>query len=311
MNERVEKLKAAVAAELLQPAPPTYEAGDCMPAGEARRKLDRIIDDFIFAAAEWNVEHAHNDEMDDETSPFEDYAESVEVPPPPPPPPVHAKRVSTGTGKTQRFAARLAHYILAHRAAGSWLYLVPTHRLGEDVANFFREQGLTAKVYRGRSADDPTIAGYLEIPKDQRVKMCLNLERVKLATACSKDITKSCCRDKQQQCEFYNQCGYQEQLRGDRPHVWIAAHNMLHHPQRAFGKVAGVVIDESFWSGGISGIESDARGLSLDDIALDGADYPWRKYLADILQEHPLGGLERARFVKKIQPEICKLFIGR
>src|SRR5205823_11657642 len=115
----------------------------------------------------------------------------------------------------------------------------------------------------------------------------------------------------QQQCEFYNQCGYQEQLRGDRPHVWIAAHNMLHHPQRAFGKVAGVVIDESFWSGGISGIESDARGLSLDDIALDGADYPWRKYLADILQEHPLGGLERARFVKKIQPEICKLFIGK
>jgi hypothetical protein len=278
-------------------AEPTYPADNSLPVEEARQKLDQHIDEFIRAAVAWN---------DEDDNPFVQHANRESSSPPP----VHAMRVSTGVGKTQMFAAGLARYILARKAAGeatrSWLYLVPTHRLGEDIAKHFRDHGLTATVYRGRKADDPTIPGYLNQPKDERIKMCRNLEQVELARACSKDITKSCCKNKQQQCEFYNKCGYQRQLRGDQPDVWIAAHNMLHHPQKKFGKVAGIVIDESFWSGGISGIEGN--DLTLEDIAVD--DCYWRNRLVSILREHSLGGLKRAHFTRKIDPEYCKFLIG-
>ena len=233
----------------LHAAPPTYPADDSMPVEEARQKLDQHIDDFIRVAAERNAEPAN---------PFEAFVEFEA-----PPPPVHASRIPTGVGKTQRFAARLARYILALRAADntrrmatrSWLYLVPTHRLGEDIAEHFRAHGLTAKVYRGRNAPDPNIPGNMERPKDEQVRMCLNLEQVRLATSCGKDIGESCCKNKQQQCAFYDECGYQHQLRGNQPDVWIAAHNMLYHPQKKFGEVVGVVIDETFYKKGISGIE--------------------------------------------------------
>jgi hypothetical protein len=288
----------------LHAAEPTYPSTDSMSADKARQALDQHIDAFIETAAAWNAEHAHNDETDDETSPFENFV----IPPPPPPPPVRGIRVTTGTGKTQRFAKRLAQHIREHRAAGSWLYLVPTHRLGEDIAKHFRDHGLTATVYRGRTADDPNIPGNMERLKDERVKMCLNLEQVRLATSCGHNIAKSCCKNKKQRCEFYNECGYQQQLCGDQPDVWVAAHNMLHHPQKAFGAITGVVIDESFWSGGISGIESHGDDLSLEDINLDGNN-PWREELVKVLRGHPLGGLQRACF-KNWNADQLKFVIG-
>jgi hypothetical protein len=317
MSGRRERLKAAaqeyvtkrkVERSVAEPTP-----DNSMPVEDARQKLDQIIDDFIRVAAEWNAPA-----REDELNAFEAHVAQLEQEDRFPPP-VHASRIPTGVGKTQRFAAGLSRHILACKAAGdttrSWLYLVPTHRLGEDIADHFRAHGLTAKVYRGRNADDPTIPGYLEQPKHARVKMCRNLERVQLAVACSQDITESCCKNKQ--CDFYNECGYQHQLRGETPDVWIAAHNMLFHPQKKFGKVAGVVIDETFYKKGVSGIESHGNDLTLDDIApLYRQDFfqrdrcAWRDELVDVLQEHPLGGLERARFVNKIQPDRCKLYIS-
>jgi hypothetical protein len=247
MSGRRERLKAAAQEYVTKRkversvAEPTYPPDNSMPVEDARQKLDQIIDDFIRVAAEWNAPA-----REDELNAFEAHVAQLEQEDRFPPP-VHASRIPTGVGKTQRFAAGLSRHILACKAAGdttrSWLYLVPTHRLGEDIADHFRAHGLTAKVYRGRNADDPTIPGYLEQPKHARVKMCRNLERVQLAVACSQDITESCCKNKQ--CDFYNECGYQHQLRGETPDVWIAAHNMLFHPQKKFGKVAGVVIDET------------------------------------------------------------------
>jgi putative DNA primase/helicase len=318
MNERREKLKAAVSAETkleLHAADPTYSAGS-MPVEEARRKLDQLIDEFIQAAAAWN------DEQDDD-NPFVQFANRES----PSPPPVHAMRVSTGVGKTQMFAAGLARYILARRAAGdkgsmatrSWLYSVPTHRLGEDIAKHFRDHGLTATVYRGRKADDPTILGNMEQPKGERVKMCLDLEKVDLAIACRQDITKSCCLNKKtkQQCAFYDQCGYQQQFRGDQPDVWIGAHNMLFHSQKHFGNNAGVVADETFYKQGMWGIETHEGDLTLDDFSTPtdfGAPenhgyHLGRNKLFEILREHRLGGLERACCVDKIQPEDCTRYI--
>ena len=69
------------------------------------------------------------------------------------------------------------HCELQRRAAGmqteadkaSFGYFVPTHELSEDVAELWRERGLTAQVYYGREH---------EVDGEP---MCLNLQQVKLA----------------------------------------------------------------------------------------------------------------------------------
>jgi hypothetical protein len=300
----------------LRPAPPTYPALNSVLVEEARKKFDRIFDAYLVAAEAWNGAYARDDEQGDEQSnddPFEDFAEDDVEAPKAPPPPVHAARVSTGVGKTQRAAARLARHIreCGSMAGLSWLYLVPRHELGEHIAEQFREHGLSARVYRGRRADDPNILGNMERPKAERTKMCLDLESVRRAETCGKDITKACCKYKKQCCEFYEECGYQEQLRGEQPDVWIAAHNMLHHPQKAFGKIAGIIIDESFWQGGVYGTHGEeTRGITLEDMALDMSEISDRHKLIKILQSHPLGGLERARLSKTITTALCKNLIS-
>jgi hypothetical protein len=259
-KERLTRQAGKAKAELHR-AEPTYPAGYIKPVEEARQKLDQLIDEFIQAAAAWNAAHAQGEEEDDEANPFKAYVQRcergglIEAPPPP----VHAMRASTGIGKTQRFAARLARHIKATAETRPWLYLAPTHRLNEDTAKYFRERGLTAKVYRGRDAVDPSIPGSEDRPKHDKVRMCLEREKVALAKACKQSIDKACCKNKNQQCASYDKCGYQRQLRGDQPQVWLAAHNMLYHPQKVFGDVAGVVVDETFYQHGIYGVESRKR----------------------------------------------------
>jgi hypothetical protein len=188
---------------------PTYPATNSMPIEEARRALDQHIDWFIEIAEIWN-----------EDRPAPNWAMQFAMEGDPP---VQAIRASTGIGKTQRFAAMLAR----HQHEHPWLYLVPTHRLGENVAEHFEKHGLTARVYRGRDAGDPEIPGNLDRPKIEQVRMCREPEKVALAHACGQQIETTCCRGKRQQCASYDVCGYQRQLRSDTPNVWLAAHNML------------------------------------------------------------------------------------
>jgi hypothetical protein len=118
--------------------------------------------------------------------------------------PVQAARCSTGLGKTRMAAKVIAQNRLTHRAAGAqgptvenaWVYLVPTHRLGEDIAMLFAEHGITAKVFRGREAKVP----------DKDEQMCLNLDQVRLALAAGEPIAETCCKNKKRTCMFYNTC---------------------------------------------------------------------------------------------------------
>jgi Primase C terminal 2 (PriCT-2) len=297
---------------------PTYPATNTMPVEQARQVLEQNIDTCIEIAAAWSEEQASD-------CPFIRYGTSDDQPP------VHAMRVSTGIGKTQRFAARLARHVLARRGAGEetrpWLYLVPTHRLGEDVAEYFKREGLTAKVYRGRDAVDPEIPGNLRyLSKPSQVRMCLEREKVKLATVCGQNIESACCRSQQQRCASYDKCGYQRQLRGDEPDVWIAAHNMLFHPQKLFKKVAGAVVDETFYPHGLTGMNVRSEDVfTLDDLAaapeqpsdsaihnLDPAVIgDWRNGFIEALREHPPGGLQRDLLVDKVHPDDCTENITR
>src|ERR1700719_4567530 len=122
MNERREKQRAALAEDTakrekieLRAAPPTYPALTSVPVEEAREEFDQVFDEFLRVARAWNDECARDGEDDDEqgdeegSDPFLDFAEDnmevAEVPP------VQAARITTGGGKTERAAVKIARFI--------------------------------------------------------------------------------------------------------------------------------------------------------------------------------------------------------
>ena len=129
------------------------------------------------------------------------------------PPPVFATQSTTGLGKTSIFVEEVANDRLHPKPDGApkmyklpWGYLTPTHRLGENVADLFHAQGLTASVIRSRDA----------LSKDGE-PMCRNLEQVQLAKDFHAGIQESCCKGKdakgkEWQCPFFVGCRYQGQF---------------------------------------------------------------------------------------------------
>lgn len=288
----------ARAAEVRQAAEkPAFEDA-AQPVALARQAVETRIQSFIEAANAWRL--AGDEEAE---------------------PPVHAVAVSTGTGKTRITARSLADYIISRRTdrrpAKPILYVVPRHRLGDEIAAQFDGYGITAKVFRGREADDPTNPGNT---------MCDDVEAVKIALSLGLGVQKACCRSKDAKtgathiCPFYLTCSYQAQMR-EKPEVWIVAHQMLFQGQTALGKVEMVVVDESFWQ---TGVRIPNTGLTLDEVAAflpfgspksdtllnDIESYRKRLARALRLQDGP-GGVLRANLVEaNLTPETCSTAIS-
>ena len=177
---------------------------------------------------------------------------------------VHAIKVDTGVGKTRITVQAIAADIDGRRALHdkrAFLYTVPTLRLADEVAELFKMQGVVAQVLRGRNAEDPN-------HPDTGLKMCLDPEAVALALSSGWPVSKSCCYYEDpdtgttSSCAFLFQCEYQKQLR-IKPDVWVGCHGLLFHPPSVLSDLAGVVIDEAFWS---TGLDMPEHGLALDDI---------------------------------------------
>jgi putative DNA primase/helicase len=303
-----EKAKAAKVAP--QAIEPTYPARNEMPVEQARARVAADFRRWLQAASEW---------WSGDVDPFESFARAV-LQEGEPEPPVNAQKSPTGVGKTKIGAKEIAEDRRARRRAGDngpmatqpYLYFGPTHRLNDNTANDFRDVDLTARVYRGRFALDPNVEGNKERPEKEQVLMCLAPERVKQAMALYQSISETCCRKrvdgKIQECEYFNACAFQRQLRGEQPDVWLAAHEMLFHDQQALSDVAGIIIDETFYQDGLRGIEEPREVLTLDDIAIlgDGVDDSTlalhREKLVEILRKHPLGGLRRDHFIVETEP---------
>ena len=99
----------------------------------------------------------------------------------------------------------------------------------------FLDQGVAARIFRGREADDPLNPGQ---------KMCLALDKVAIAIETKQAVEKSCCKNKKDVCPFYDQCGYQRQ-KAKGVEAWIFASDMIFHKQPAIGKLRALVIDET------------------------------------------------------------------
>ena len=229
-----------------------------------------------------------------------------------------AVKVSTGCGKTRIAAELIADE--AERMRGDdertpWLMGVPTHKLGSEVEQLFSDAGVLARVFRGRTADDP------DAP-DTGMKMCLDLEAVELALQLGRPVSTSCCKGKHPDtgtvtvCPLFYDCAYQRQIR-DTPEVWIGSHELLFSAPGGLGKVAGVVIDEGFWQAGIKG---GGKGITLDDLGsappvgrnkfeeMAAADISaWRSKLAAALRsQEGSGGVKRRTLVAAgIDVELC------
>jgi putative DNA primase/helicase len=315
---------------------PTYPARDAMSVEQARERVATDFDALIREAEEWWQLNPPNEPADED--PFERFGrEALQGEPPP----VHAQRSPTGVGKTRVGAKEIAadrqrRQLIQERsplATRPWGYFGPTHRLNESTAEQFREQGLSAQVYYGRGAWDRGVPGNEDLPEDKRVLMCLKPERVALAIAAHQSVPDTCCHKKprrgkggkEEKCEHFdegsNQCGYQKQFNGGPPDVWLAPHEMLFHAHRALSELAGIIVDETFWAKGVYGIGEGHASLTLDELlppdpitdysALAQAGTMHRRRLLDLLREHPMGGLQRERFIGEITQEHCTYSIGQ
>jgi putative DNA primase/helicase len=228
----------------LKPAPPTYTiAAD--PAAEARDKMREVVRNFLRAVDQPALQYLGNAPL---------------------PPIAHAACIDVGVGKTRITIEELAIWLKQKPRSGPVIYATPRHKLNEAIEERFAKQGITARICRGREAEDPQ-RDLLQPDK----KMCLNLAAVELAKKCHAEIGPTCCKRKKERCRFFDQCGYQRQLRDrDGVQVWIVAIDTLFHVQRALDEPVAVIVDEALWQKGIRGVEANETfdwSVAIDSIS--------------------------------------------
>jgi putative DNA primase/helicase len=236
LRKEIERVWTKVLDDIASKAnvPPTYPDKG-VPVADARKAVDAAIRKFMGASADW---HSLKDDSD---------------------PPVHAARITTGVGKTQAVVRIVTEHRKTSQDRRPFAYFVPRHALGEQIEADFARRGMRAKGFRGRKAEDPTRPGR---------KMCEDLEAVDIAMDLGLSVQKACCKDKHptagnvMKCQFFDACSYQKQKQ-EEPDVWILPHDYLFIALDGAGKLAGVIIDESFWQ---SGILASKGGLTLDEI---------------------------------------------
>src|SRR5262249_39366777 len=94
---------------------------------------------------------------------------------------------------------------------------------------------------------------------------------VSLAKKCHAEIGPTCCKHKKKRCAYFDQCGYQRQLRfRDSVQVWIVAIDTLFHTQKALGEPVAAIVDEALWQKGLRGVEANEEfdwSVAIDSIS--------------------------------------------
>ncbi|MGI4943364.1 MAG: DUF7146 domain-containing protein [Janthinobacterium lividum] len=269
---------------------PQATAVERRPIAEVRRLLDAATAKFFEAAAAWVPPSE-----DAEDGPRHVYPDGGEFtwnsPDAATPAPVHAIKVDVGAGKSRAAYRYALNRLLAMRAAGDTRTIavaVPTHLLGDQQALTFAaiatESGsnLTALVYRGMEAPDPRHPDFLDdrIFRDQKTRMCQNLDAVLAAREASASVSKSACRQKSVAgipalgiepgafitCPFFGLCGTQAQKSASAD-LWIVPHELLFLERpAALGNVGMVIVDESCWQDGLEGTSGRPTSIAIEEL---------------------------------------------
>jgi hypothetical protein len=178
-----------------------------VPLAEAERKLEAAVQNWSEQALRFNKAQALPGTGDA--------------------PPRTLIGVTVGVGKTEQAVAAVA--ALQQQGLEQIAYLVPSHRLGDELAQRFRARGLTAQVWRGVTSNDEAGVAMCEQPE---------LRDAALAAQALKDACK--------RCPARSSCRYQAQFKAT-PTVWVAAHQFLFQdPPKPLRKAQAVIVDESF-----------------------------------------------------------------
>ncbi|MEI2807002.1 MAG: toprim domain-containing protein [Albidovulum sp.] len=187
--EGPEAVAALVAgAARIPPPPPTYPAPVLTP-DEARASLAEAIASFMaaipdyWAAVEAAREAAKDSDATRDPLDFNIVARAAL-------PPLLGLPVDVGLGKTSSARAAIAELIatggLGKRKV---VYAVPRHDLGAEQVAAFEALGLSAMLWKGRTAPDPSDA-------DPEQLMCLDTEATFDALEIEHPVEQSCCKVK-------------------------------------------------------------------------------------------------------------------
>lgn len=254
--EGPDAVAALVASAARIPPPPTYPAPVLTP-DEARASLAEAIASFMaavpdyWAAVEAAQEEATNPDANRDPLDFNIVARAAL-------PPFLGLPVDVGLGKTSSVRAAIAELIatggLGKRKV---VYAVPRHDLGAEQVPAFEALGLSAMLWKGRTAPDPT-------DDNPERLMCLDTEATFDALEIEHPVEQSCCKVKNGAelllCPFFHDCGYQRQKPlAQAAQVIVCAHDSLFHMKpQAIGEVGLLVIDEAFWQSGLRGLDGKA-----------------------------------------------------
>ncbi|MBD3787726.1 MAG: toprim domain-containing protein, partial [Sphingomonadales bacterium] len=251
--EGLDAVAALVAgASRIPPPPPTYPAPVLTP-DEARASLSEAIAGFMAAIPDYwaAVEAAKKIDATRDPLDFSIVARAAL-------PPLLGLPVDVGLGKTSSARAAIAELI----AAGGLgprkvVYAVPRHDLGAEQVAAFEALGLSAMLWKGRTAPDPT-------DDNPDRLMCLDPEATFDALEIEHPVEQSCCKVKNGAelllCPWFHDCGYQRQKPlAQAAQVIVCAHDSLFHMKpQAIGEVGLLVIDEAFWQSGLRGLDGKA-----------------------------------------------------
>ncbi|WP_395664056.1 hypothetical protein, partial [Aestuariivirga sp.] len=173
--------------------------------------------------------------------------------------------VDVGLGKTSATREAITR-LIASRALGGRkvVFAVPRHDLGAEQVAAFREMGVSAMLWKGRTAPDPA-------PHNPEQLMCLDPGAPFDALEVEHPVEQSCCKLRQDGvtllCPLYGKCGYQRQkpLAMDSEVIVCAHDSLFHMKAEAIGTVGLLVIDEGFWQAGLRGLDGKAK-LTLDGL---------------------------------------------
>ena len=258
--EGLEAVAALVAdATKIQPPPPTYPAPTLTPDAARASLADAIARFMAGVPAYWTAMEAARDTAQDPL----DFNRVAPVPP------LLGLPVDVGLGKTSRARAAIADLIASGGLRGrKVVYAVPRHDLGSEQVTAFAALGVSAMLWKGRTAPDPT-------PDNPDRLMCLDPEATFDALEVERPVEQSSCKVKrggeQHLCAQYHVCGYQRQKPlAKAADVIVCAHDSLFHSKpRAIGTVGLLVIDEGFWQSGLRGLDGKAT-LTQDGLAPEG-----------------------------------------
>jgi putative DNA primase/helicase len=185
-------------------------------------------------------------------------------------PPRRGLPVEVGLGKSRAAREAIVTLLGSGALAGrKVIYAVPRHDLGAEQVTAFAALGVSAMLWKGRTAPDPT-------PDDPQRLMCLDPDATFDAMEVEQPVEQSCCKVKRggviHTCPQYWRCGYQAQKPpARRAQIIVCAHDSLFHSKPdAIGPVGLLVLDEAFWQAGLRGLDGKMV-LTQDSLEPDAA----------------------------------------